>query len=218
MSKNQKLEFALQLLHVMLGNDAEEINALFQAQKDIFGKETPAIKNEAIALLPVKLGYGESSQEKEKLAQHQAFRDKVLSLVYKENVCEVDLEKNFSLPAMQQLPALQTCIERINQLIQEKHALSTDHKPFYVKIANGFVKIGYENNPQAESEGFHNHLFLEYDLKTNIACFQFVIFDGCREWDLFNEIKMYGAPEEGQNAGFTIPLKNMTFSYVIHTK
>lgn len=217
MSKNQKLEFALELFHTMISKDTKDIEELFKGQMDIFGEETPAIKNEAIALSPVKLGYGESAQGKEELAQHQAFRDKVLSLVYKENVCEVDLEKNFSLPAMQQLPALQTCIERINQLVRTKNNLDADQNPFYVKVEDGFIKMGYTNNPDADMKGFNNHHSFCYDTLTNMAAFGFVIFDGCREWNLYKEIKMYGAPEEGSDAGFRIPLNDVTYAYRIYT-
>ena len=101
---------------------------------------------------------------------------------------------------------------------REKNNLEANAQTFYVKVENGSVKIGYANNPRAESKGFHNHISLNYDTETNIAAFGFVIFDGCSEWNLYEEIRMYGAPEEGRDAGFTIPLSDMTYSYITYTK
>ena len=73
-----KLEFALNFLHTMLENSSDKIESLFKEHPDVFGEDSSSIKDESLALLPVKPSYGDTKEDKSKMVQHQIFRDKVL--------------------------------------------------------------------------------------------------------------------------------------------
>lgn len=132
------------------------------------------------------------------------------------NIKEVNLENTFTTSSENQLKVFTECFENINKLIILKNKLEVNEQKFYVKLVNGSVKIGYLDNPEQEGNGFHNNVELKFDSETNLLFLNFVVFDGCRQWNLYEEIKMQGAPERNMTTKFSVPLENITYTYIFY--
>jgi hypothetical protein len=73
------LEFALCVLHTMLTNDRDAINAIFDEAKEVGvlpAEKIESLRTGSLDILPVKMMYENS--EKEQMKQFQDFRDLIL--------------------------------------------------------------------------------------------------------------------------------------------
>ena len=129
---------------------------------------------------------------------------------------QIIIEKAFVLNPVYQLEEILKCFEKLNQLIRQKNNLPDDKIILWGKIDNGKIRIGYNGNPDSVNRGMHCNVLLEYDINTNKAIFQFVVFDAINEWGLYEQAPVYGAPEEDQGAGFKFTLEETEYHYVVY--
>jgi hypothetical protein len=129
----------------------------------------------------------------------------------------IDLEPYFRSAIRKEilLNEINACLKNLNSLIEKKNGVKD---VFYAKIESGSVKVGYKSNPQTTDRGFHNDLKLEFGKVDNIAIFGFIIFDGCKEWGCYEDVPMYGAPEENRDSYFDFTLDETKYRYQLFTK
>lgn len=130
----------------------------------------------------------------------------------------INLEKIFVLQTEFQLEEMLECLEKINQLIRQKNNLPSDKVILWAKDHNGKVRVGYNRNPNPVNEGMHTDIILNYDLTTNKSVFQLVVFDAINEWGLYDDMPVYGAPEENKDSGFKFTLNDVEYHYIIFSK
>lgn len=130
----------------------------------------------------------------------------------------INLERAFIMRPPHQLQELLFCLEKVNQLIREKNNLADNIKVLWAKNDGGKIRVGYNKNPKTENPGMHSNVILEYDITTNKAIFQFVVFDAINEWGLYNQISIYGAPEENKQAGLKFVLDETEYDYIAYYK
>ena len=122
----------------------------------------------------------------------------------------IDLEKSFIMYTSDQVAELQKCFNNLNNLIKTKNSIKKD--VLWVKVDEGEVRVGYEQNPKSNMSGMHQDVRLEHDMITNIAALQFVIFEALRDWNLYEDVPMKGAPEEGKDSYFVYTFNDTVIS------
>ena len=110
------------------------------------------------------------------------------------------------------------CLNILNSFLKNKSGAT--HEPIFAREEDGDVRMGYIPTQKKERNFFSNELMSGYgdDTLSRICLTQYVIFEGCKAYDCFEDVPMAGAPEEGYDAFFFFTHEGTKYTFKLWTK
>ncbi len=129
----------------------------------------------------------------------------------------IDLRSAFSMNNHYLVKNVKECFDVLNKLLKQKSGVT--HDPLFIKDEGGNIRLGYKPQSKGKTHFFSNEVIDGgAEAMDRAIMTQFVIFEGCKEYDCFEEVPMCGAPEEGDECYFTFELDGVQYKYALWHK